>query len=47
MKSFEIEELNRLLEGKIKGNSNLIIKEPEHLDVATESSISFLATRTI
>jgi UDP-3-O-[3-hydroxymyristoyl] glucosamine N-acyltransferase len=46
MKSFELKELNHLLNGKLIGNANLIITEPEYMDKAKESSISFIGQRT-
>lgn len=42
MKSFEVKELSHLLGGKLIGNTNIKITEPEHIEMAKESSITFI-----
>lgn len=46
MKSFNIAEISQLLNGKLIGNSSLIITEPENLDTAKSSSISLIGDKT-
>jgi UDP-3-O-[3-hydroxymyristoyl] glucosamine N-acyltransferase len=46
MKSFTIEQLNEVLKGVLRGNSNLIISEPEHIKDAKESSICFIGGKS-
>lgn len=45
MKSFTIKELNSLVEGRLIGNGNLVITEPEHINSAKESSICFIGSK--
>ncbi len=45
MKSFKIEVLNKLLAGHLVGNTTALITEPEQIESAKKSSITFIARR--